>query len=115
MFKEKILGSIYTGFFEEFFIRPGLSEKEPYEIDLRTKFSRNIILEIPISSSPMDTVSGYEMAVAIALLGGIGVVHRNMSIEEQCLYLKKLKRLRLLEQERSFLHMIRDVKTLSSI
>jgi len=91
MFKEKILGSIYTGFFEEFFIRPGLSEKEPYEIDLRTKFSRNIILEIPISSSPMDTVSGYEMAVAIALLGGIGVVHRNMSIEEQVSILKKVK------------------------
>lgn len=61
------------------------------DIDLKTRFSRNITLPIPISSAPMATVTGAEMAIAIGIRGGIGVLHRGMSIEEQVRELRRVK------------------------
>ncbi|RLI12654.1 IMP dehydrogenase [Candidatus Bathyarchaeota archaeon] len=71
---------------------PGLSEVEPGEVDVRTKVSRNYTLNIPFVSSPMDTVTEAEMAIALARQGGLGVLHRNCTIEEEVEMAKKVKR-----------------------
>ena len=77
--------------FSSVYLVPGRAPVEPRDVDLSTRFSRSVPLNIPIVSSPMDTVTGYEMAVAMALLGGIGVIHRNMSREEQVSTAKRVK------------------------
>lgn len=60
------------------------------DIVLQTRFSRNVPLRIPLVSSPMDTVTEYEMAVAMARYGGLGIIHRFMSIEEQAKMVEKV-------------------------
>ncbi|MGC9010076.1 MAG: IMP dehydrogenase [Sulfolobales archaeon] len=92
MFRKKIEEAVRAPQFQDVYIMPSLSYKEPREIDLSTNFSRNIRLKIPIASSPMDTVTEDKMSIAIALLGGIGVVHRNNSIEEQIEIIERVKR-----------------------
>ncbi|MEZ0289696.1 MAG: IMP dehydrogenase [Sulfolobales archaeon] len=92
MFREKLSSSVYALSFEEVYLAPGLSSVEPSQVDLATNFSKNIRLYIPISSSPMDTVTEEEMAIALALLGGIGVVHRNIPVERQVEILERVKR-----------------------
>lgn len=62
------------------------------DVDLKTKFSRRIDINIPISSSPMDTVTESKLAIALALQGGIGIIHKNLSIQDQCEKVKRVKR-----------------------
>ncbi len=71
---------------------PAYSEVLPREVSLKSRFSRNIILNIPIVSAAMDTVTEAPMAIALAREGGIGVVHKNMSIAEQAAEVRKVKR-----------------------
>ena len=82
-FLDRLRGAerLYT--FDDVYLVPGRAPVDPSQVDVSTRFSRNVRLLIPISSSPMDTVTEYDMAVAMALLGGIGVIHRNMPREQQ--------------------------------
>lgn len=78
--------------FDDVLLIPAFSDVLPREVDLRTEFSRNISLNIPIVSAAMDTVTETNMAIAIAREGGIGVIHKNMPIEEQAKQVKSVKR-----------------------
>jgi len=88
--EEKIQAEGYT--FDDVLLIPQYSEVLPHEVDLSTKFSRNIRLNIPIISAAMDTVTEAGLAIAMARLGGIGVIHKNMSISEQAKHVKTAKR-----------------------
>ncbi|MDE5797341.1 MAG: IMP dehydrogenase, partial [Muribaculaceae bacterium] len=78
--------------FDDVLLIPAYSEVIPSHVKTATRFSRNIGLNIPIVSAAMDTVTEYEMAIAIARQGGIGVIHKNMSIEAQAAQVRKVKR-----------------------
>jgi IMP dehydrogenase len=78
--------------FDDVLLVPAASDVIPAEADVRTKLSRNISLNIPIVSSAMDTVTTSRMAIALAQQGGIGIVHRNLSIEGQAEEVDKVKR-----------------------
>lgn len=78
--------------FDDVLLIPAESEVLPHEVDVSTRFSRNIRLNIPMVSAGMDTVTEYRMAIAIAREGGIGVIHKNMSIEEQAAEVDRVKR-----------------------
>ena len=69
--------------FDDVLLIPAYSEVLPREVSLSTKFSRNITLNVPIVSAAMDTVTEAQLAIAIAREGGIGVIHKNMTIAEQ--------------------------------
>jgi IMP dehydrogenase len=78
--------------FDDVLLIPAESHVLPHEVDTTTVFTPNIELKIPIVSSPMDTVTEARMAIALAREGGIGVIHRNMSIEDQVAEVDKVKR-----------------------
>ncbi|MGB1021093.1 MAG: IMP dehydrogenase [Flavobacteriaceae bacterium] len=78
--------------YEDVLLIPNYSEVLPREVDIRSKFSRNIKLNAPIISAAMDTVTESKMAIAIAREGGIGVIHKNMSIEAQADEVRMVKR-----------------------
>ena len=78
--------------FDDVLLIPAYSEVLPKEVQLKTKFSRNINLNVPFVTAAMDTVTESEMAIAIAREGGIGVIHKNMSIEEQARQVAIVKR-----------------------
>jgi len=78
--------------FDDVLIIPAKSGVLPTDVDLKTRFSRNIDLNIPIVSSAMDTVTTSKMAITLAQQGGIGIVHRNMSVEKQAEEVDKVKR-----------------------
>ncbi len=78
--------------FDDVLLIPAYSEVLPRTVDLHTRFSRNISLNIPIVSAAMDTVTEAPMAIALAREGGIGVVHKNMSIAAQAAEVRKVKR-----------------------
>lgn len=78
--------------FDDVLLRPRYSEVLPGETDLSTRFSRRIALAIPLVSAAMDTVTEAPLAIAIARLGGIGVIHRNLSAEAQAAEVAKVKR-----------------------
>ena len=78
--------------FDDVLLRPRYSEVLPSEADLASRFSRRIRLAIPLVSAAMDTVTEARLAIAIAQLGGIGVVHRNLSPEDQATEVAKVKR-----------------------
>ena len=78
--------------FDDVLLVPAYSEVLPREVSLATKFSRNIDLQIPFVTAAMDTVTESQMAIAIAREGGIGVIHKNMSIEEQARQVAIVKR-----------------------
>lgn len=80
--------------FDDVLLLPKYSEVLPYEVDVSTRFTRNIKLSIPIVSAAMDTVTEFRMAVAMALNGGIGVIHRNLTPERQMEEIIKVKRFR---------------------
>lgn len=87
---EKFRGEGLT--YDDVLLVPTYSEVLPREVDVATLFSRNIPINIPIVSAAMDTVTESRMAIAIAQEGGIGVLHKNMSIENQALQVRKVKR-----------------------
>ncbi|WP_313114446.1 IMP dehydrogenase [Aequorivita sediminis] len=86
----KILGEGLT--YDDVLLVPAYSEVLPREVSITTKFSRNIILNVPIVSAAMDTVTESAMAIAMAREGGIGVLHKNMTIEQQAAEVRKVKR-----------------------
>ena len=69
--------------FDDVLLQPGASDVLPSQADTRTQLTRSIALNIPILSSAMDTVTEADMAIVMAQLGGVGVLHRNMEPEEQ--------------------------------
>ena len=78
--------------FDDVLLMPAYSEVLPREVSTKSRFSRNITLNIPIVSAAMDTVTEAPMAIAIAREGGIGVIHKNMSIAEQAAQVRRVKR-----------------------
>ncbi len=78
--------------FDDVLLIPSYSQVLPREVDLSTHFTRNIKVNVPMVSAAMDTVTEEKLAIAIAREGGIGVIHKNMSIEEQARQVKKVKR-----------------------
>lgn len=87
---DKIIGEGLT--YDDVLLVPAYSEVLPREVNLTTKFSKGIELKAPIVSSAMDTVTESALAISIAQQGGIGVVHKNMSIEAQAQEVRKVKR-----------------------
>lgn len=86
----KIIGQGLT--YDDVLLIPAFSEVLPREVCLKSKFSKNISINVPIVSAAMDTVTEWEMAVAMAREGGIGVLHKNMSIEQQAIQVRRVKR-----------------------
>lgn len=78
--------------FDDVLLVPGYSEVLPREVDIKTKLTRNIEINVPLLTSAMDTVTEYAMAIAIARMGGIGILHKNMSIQHQAEQVRKVKR-----------------------
>ena len=90
MFPDKFIGQGLT--YDDVLLVPNYSEILPREVSITSKFSKNIPLNIPIVSAAMDTVTESEMAIAMAREGGIGVLHKNMTIEEQAARVRAVKR-----------------------
>ncbi|RLD65008.1 MAG: IMP dehydrogenase [Bacteroidetes bacterium] len=86
----KIYGEGLT--YDDVLLVPAYSDVLPREVVLNTKFTRNIEINIPIISAAMDTVTDAKMAIAMAQEGGIGVIHKNMTIEQQSIEVQKVKR-----------------------
>jgi IMP dehydrogenase len=78
--------------FEDVLLVPRYSEILPKEVDISTKLTKNINLNIPFVSAAMDTVTEYQSAIAMARLGGIGIIHKNMDINAQVMQVKKVKK-----------------------
>ena len=84
---------VYEGLtFDDVLLLPSYSEILPREADLHTRLTRHITINIPILSAAMDTVTEAEMAIAVAREGGIGIIHKNLSIEEQAMEVDRVKR-----------------------
>jgi len=77
--------------YNDFLVLPGYINFGASEVDLRTRVTRNVVLNSPFLSSPMDTVTEVDMAITIALMGGMGVIHSNMSPQEQASMVRKVK------------------------
>ncbi|MGZ0016681.1 IMP dehydrogenase [Yeosuana sp. AK3] len=88
--QNKIVGEGLT--YDDVLLVPAFSEVLPREVNIQTKFTRNITINVPIISAAMDTVTESKMAIAMAQEGGIGVLHKNMTIEAQALKVRKVKR-----------------------
>lgn len=88
--ESKILGEGLT--YDDVLLVPAFSEVLPREVNIQTKFTKNITINVPIVSAAMDTVTESRMAIAMAREGGIGVLHKNMTIEQQALKVRKVKR-----------------------
>ena len=78
--------------FDDVLLVPAFSNVLPRDVQVKSKFTKNILVNTPIVSAAMDTVTESNLAIAIAQQGGIGVIHKNMSIEEQALEVRKVKR-----------------------
>ncbi len=88
--QDKLVGHGLT--FDDVLIEPRASSIVPSEVDVSTRLTRQIELKLPVLSSPMDTVTENQMAIALAQEGGLGVIHKNMSIESQTEEVDKVKR-----------------------
>lgn len=88
--KEKFIGEGLT--YDDVLLVPSYSENLPHEVNLGSKFTRNITINTPIISAAMDTVTEHDLAISIAQQGGIGVIHKNMSIKTQANEVRKVKR-----------------------
>lgn len=78
--------------FDDVLLEPGASDVMPTQVDTATKFTREISLNIPLVSSAMDTVTESRLAIAMAQAGGLGVLHRNLTVEEQADQVREVKR-----------------------
>lgn len=78
--------------FDDVLLIPGASEVQPSDVDTSTKLTAEITLNIPILSAAMDTVTEHEMAIAMAQNGGLGIIHRNMTVEQQVNQVRRVKR-----------------------
>src|SRR5690554_50885 len=78
--------------FDDVLLVPGHSQVLPHTADLRTRLTRKIALNIPMVSSAMDTVTEADLAIALAQEGGMGFIHKNMSISEQAAHVRKVKK-----------------------
>ncbi len=78
--------------FDDVLLKPGLSEVLPSEADIRTRLTRSVALNIPVLSAAMDTVTEARLAIAMAQAGGIGVIHRNLSPEDQADHVRRVKK-----------------------
>ena len=78
--------------FDDVLLEPGFSEVLPREVDVRTRLTRQVRINIPIISSPMDTVTESDLAIALAQEGGLGIIHKNFSVELQTREVDKVKR-----------------------
>ena len=85
----KIVGEGLT--YDDVLLIPAYSEILPRDVSIKSKFTKNISLNVPISSAAMDTVTESKMAIAMAREGGIGVLHKNMTIEQQAVKVRKVK------------------------
>ncbi|MEM1857304.1 MAG: IMP dehydrogenase, partial [Thermoplasmata archaeon] len=92
MFVEKFRNIKLGLTFDDVLLIPSKTKVDPNETDISTKLTKNLKINIPIVSSPMDTVTGPEMAIGMAHLGGIGIIHRNQTVEEQRLAVRSVKR-----------------------
>nr|WP_297783262.1 IMP dehydrogenase [uncultured Allomuricauda sp.] len=88
--QNKIVGEGLT--YDDVLLVPAYSEVLPREVNIQSKFTKNITINVPIVSAAMDTVTESRMAIAMAREGGIGVLHKNMTIEQQALKVRKVKR-----------------------
>lgn len=77
--------------YNDFLVLPGYINFPASSVDLRSRITRNVVLNSPFLSSPMDTVTEVDMAITIALMGGMGVIHNNMSAQEQASMVRKVK------------------------
>src|SRR4249920_2472929 len=87
---DKFIGEGLT--YDDVLLIPAYSEVLPRDVDVSSQFTRNIKINVPIISAAMDTVTESVLAIAIAQEGGIGVLHKNMTIEDQADQLRKVKR-----------------------
>jgi IMP dehydrogenase len=78
--------------FDDVLLEPGFSDVVPKDVDVRTQLTRNVRLNIPVLSSPMDTVTESELAIALAQEGGLGIIHKNLSVAAQTNEVDKVKR-----------------------
>ncbi len=86
----KLLGHALT--FDDVLLAPQRSNVTPDRVDTSTRLTRNITLNVPLLSAPMDTVTESRLAIALAQEGGIGIIHRNLSVDDQCREVRKVKR-----------------------
>jgi IMP dehydrogenase len=89
---ERFTGAQQAFTYRDFILLPGLTEVDPSEVDVSTGVTTDYTIHVPFISSPMDTVTEDELAITLARLGGLGVIHRNCAIEEQVEMAKKVKR-----------------------
>src|SRR5262249_14472937 len=87
---DKIIAEGIT--FDDVLLLPARSAVVPKDVDVRTHLTRNITINIPLVSAPMDTVTEAAIAIALAQEGGMGIIHKNLSIEAQCGEVDKVKR-----------------------
>jgi IMP dehydrogenase len=78
--------------FDDVLLKPGLSDVMPSEVDIRTRLTRTVFLNLPILSAAMDTVTEARLAIAMAQAGGIGVIHRNLAPEDQAEHVRRVKK-----------------------
>ena len=90
MLKGKVIDEGYT--FDDLLLVPSYSEVVPIQVKLETKLTKRISLSIPVLSAAMDTVTESKMAIALAELGGLGIIHKNMTIEKQVQEIKEVKK-----------------------
>ncbi len=90
-YMDKLTKAEDTYTFDDFLIKPGLSSIEPKDVTLKTQVSTNYNLNIPIVSSAMDTVTESQMAIALAREGGLGVIHRNLTVDDEVKEVRKVK------------------------
>ena len=88
--QNKIVGEGLT--YDDVLLVPAYSQVLPRDVSIKSKFTRNISLNVPIVSAAMDTVTEARMAIAMAREGGIGVLHKNMTIAQQATKVRRVKR-----------------------